>query len=179
MDHIGNALAMAEAAAADPSKAPDHVRRIANALRMAKDDTADALGPLGQGTHIIDVDSITSIAATGAEVGPFRWDWPGGAGDVLGFFMGTLDGDPKTLSSIKVRISIEGEREVVSNGGGVGYAALIAFRGGLSGDDVPWAKLRKFTVTSGTRWALYFKNFGPNPVTPFVHILYRASRSAG
>jgi len=179
MDHIGNALALADAAAADPQKAPEHAARIARALRMAQDETGDALGSLGAGTHIIDVDSISSIPTGGAETGPFRWDWPSGTGDVLGFFAGTLDGDPKTLSSVKVRISIEGEREVISNGGGVGYAPLILFRGGLQGDDAPWAKLRRFRVVSGTRWALYFKNFGAAAVTPFFEIMYRAARSSG
>ena len=122
-------------------------------------------------TQIVDVPEAYSAALTaGSTTSLIRVGWPSERGIVLAAFGGTVDGAEASLSSIGVRIKIDGNTDIFCTESGEAYVRLIA----LAGRNREWLPLANYRVSSNTPWFVQFKNFhASTSFTPFLHFQYR------
>jgi hypothetical protein len=109
--------------------------------------------------------------APGNDRGPLKVDWPGGAGICAGLFAGTLDGADASLSMVSVRIAINGDEDLFTDGTNPEFVPLVA----LHPRDHRWFRLER-AVTAQERWMVTFRHEGPAgapPITPFLVFAYQ------
>jgi hypothetical protein len=107
----------------------------------------------------------------GQELGPLKVDWPGGHGLCGGLFAGTIDGNDESLSTLSVRIAINGDEDLFFDGTNPEFVPLVA----LHPRDHRWFRLER-AVSSQERWMVTFRHEGPAgapPLSPFLLFAYQ------
>jgi hypothetical protein len=82
-------------------------------------------------------------------------------------FAGTLDGNPSSLSSVSVRIAINGSDDLFTTGLSPAFVPLVAFQAANHN----WFRLKDYRVSPAQKWTVYFQYEGPAgpvPITPFL-----------
>ena len=124
---------------------------------------------------IVVVPGFSSIAAPGAgavtEGDKVNIEWPGGRGQVVSIFAGTLDGADATLDKVGLRLSVNGEHELMTDSTKYAFARLKGIQSRTSSN---WLRLRDTTVTSSQKWVAQFANFdvGGAAYTPYLMFGY-------
>jgi hypothetical protein len=178
MSSLEEALRLAQEAELDPVAAVQHIGEIARGLRSAVRGggpggaspvqhvatIAPSIPTLGV-THIVRVDSVPALNP-GDTTRALKIDWPAGRGVVRSLYAGVVGGDPALLSSVSLRVSINGSEELVTTGEAEAYVPLVA----LQPQNHNWMRLADFDVSAQQRWTCFFRNeatTGP-AVVPFL-----------
>jgi hypothetical protein len=179
---IDRALRMVEQGARDPLRAVkmgDELTRVLHELRDASEHEREsgAGGPLERGfdfplaalgaTHIIRVTAIDPAGiAAGATTQTLKIEWPGGRGVIRSIYAGTSDGLVASLSSISLRVTVNGTDDLFTDGESPAFVPLVAFQS----QNHNWFRLRDYEVTAQQRWTVQLRNentAGAN-ILPFV-----------
>jgi hypothetical protein len=194
MELLDEALRLAEQAERDPVRAVQNAEKLRGLLARARTerpppppahaagggaDLARTLARLEQviemaarplsvlgATHIVRVDDVPALSA-GQRTPALKIDWPGGEGIARAIFAGTTDGNPASLSSVSVRIAINGSDDLFTTGEAPAFVPLVAFQAANHN----WFRLKDYHVSPAQKWTVYFQFEGPAtpiPVTPFL-----------
>jgi hypothetical protein len=153
-----------EGASAAPGDAAG-LAHVLDRIERVLEAAARPLAALGA-THIVRVEDVPTLAP-GQATGALKIEWPGGDGVARSLFAGTLDGARASLSSISVRIAINGSEDLFTTGQAPAFVPLVAFQAG----NLNWFRLKDYAVSPAQKWTVYFQNegrAGGDPVTPFL-----------
>jgi hypothetical protein len=199
MSALDVAVQLAERGARDPVAAVQNQAKLAQLLKRAKNERGPAAGDVAaaeavearlatlleralggarsgapmpelRADKIVRLPGVRPVPA-GQELGPFKVDWPGGLGACGGLFAGTLDGDDRSLSSLSVRIAINGDEDLFTDGTNPEFVPLVA----LHPRDHRWFRLER-AVSSQERWMVTFRHEGPAgapALSPFLLFAYQ------
>jgi hypothetical protein len=177
---IDRALRMVEQGARDPLRAVrmgDELTRVLHELREESEREPVGGGPLERGfdfpiaalgaTHIIRVTAIDPTGIAAATTTPtLKVEWPGGRGVIRSIYAGTSDGLVASLSSISLRVTVNGTDDLFTDGEDPAFVPLVAFQS----QNHNWFRLRDYEVTAQQRWTVQLRNenaAGAN-IVPFV-----------
>ena len=177
---IDRALRMVEQGARDPLRAVkmgDELTRVLHELREESEREPVGGGPLERGfdfpiaalgaTHIIRVTAIDPTGIGAATTTPtLKVEWPGGRGVIRSIYAGTSDGLVASLSSISLRVTVNGTDDLFTDGEDPAFVPLVAFQS----QNHNWFRLRDYEVTAQQRWTVQLRNenaAGAN-IVPFV-----------
>ena len=177
---IDRALRMVEQGARDPLRAVrmgDELTRVLHELREESEHEPVGGGPLERGfdfpiaalgaTHIIRVTAIDPTGIAAATTTPtLKVEWPGGRGVIRSIYAGTSDGLVASLSSISLRVTVNGTDDLFTDGEDPAFVPLVAFQS----QNHNWFRLRDYEVTAQQRWTVQLRNenaAGAN-IVPFV-----------
>ena len=177
---IDRALRMVEQGARDPLRAVkmgDELTRVLHELRDESEKEPIGGGPLERGfdfplaalgsTHIIRVTAIDPAGIAAATTTPtLKVEWPGGRGVIRSIYAGTADGLVASLSSISLRVTVNGTDDLFTDGEDPAFVPLVAFQS----QNHNWFRLRDYEVTAQQRWTVQLRNENPagGNIIPFV-----------
>jgi hypothetical protein len=117
------------------------------------------------------VASNNGAVAPGTNRNGIKVEWPGGVGLCTGIFAGVVDGQDASLSAVAVRITIDGDKDLFSDGQNPAYVPLVA----LHARDNRWFRLER-EVNGSERWMVSFTHQGAPgaaAVQPFLVFAYQ------
>jgi hypothetical protein len=186
---IDQALTLVEEGARDPLRAVKgggQLRRVLHELRTEADRPPEVARGVTHGdhhrhhergfdfpiaalgcTHIIRVTAIDPAGiAAGAETPTLKVEWPGGRGLVRSIYAGTTDGDVASLSSVSLRVTVNGTDDLFTDGEEPAFVPLVTFQA----QNHNWFRLRDYEVTAQQRWTVQLRNeaTGGGSIVPFV-----------
>ena len=187
---VDRALRVVDKGARDPLHAVrmgDELARILHQVRdQAERNPARAASGAERGfdfpiaalgaTHIVRValNDPTGIAP-GGTTGVLKVEWPGGSGVVRSIYAGTTDGQVASLSSVSLRVTVNGTDDLFTDGENPAFVPLVAFQS----QNHNWFRIRDYEVTSQQRWTVELRNentAGANLI-PFVLFGYARTHS--
>jgi hypothetical protein len=185
---IDRALRLVDQGARDPLKAVKMGDELARVLHQIRDDAERDPGkaaPRERGfdfpiaalgaSHIIRVTAIDHAGLPAGTTTPtLKVEWPGGRGVIRSIYAGTADGLLTSLSTVSLRVTINGTDDLFTDGEDPAFVPLVAFQS----QNHNWFRLRDYEVTAQQRWTVQLRNenaAGPNLI-PFV--LFGYARTA-
>jgi len=181
---LRQAIHLAEKSARDPIHAVKHGGKLMDVLHELNEHEREPAGgdhqiPHGPErgfdfplaalgcTHIIRVTAIdpTGIAAA-ASTPTLKVEWPGGLGVVRSLYAGTTDGLVASLSSVSLRVTVNGTDDLFTDGEDPAFVPLVTFQA----QNHNWFRLQDRRVTAQQRWTVQLRNentAGGN-IVPFV-----------
>ena len=185
---IDRALRMVEQGARDPLRAVkmgDELTRVLHELRDESEKEPIGGGPRERGfdfplaalgaTHIIRVTAIDPAGiAAGATTPTLKVEWPGGSGVIRSIYAGTSDGLVASLSSISLRVTVNGTDDLFTDGEDPAFVPLVAFQS----QNHNWFRLRDYEVTAQQRWTVQLRNENPAGANIIPFVLFGYARTS-
>jgi hypothetical protein len=186
---IDRALRLVEQGARDPLRAVKMGDELGHVLHDLREEAAHAPhpeGPRERGfdfpiaalgvTHIIRVTAIDPKGiAFGTTTPTIKVEWPGGRGAVRSIYAGTTDGAVASLSSVSLRITVNGTDDLFTDGEDPAFVPLVAFQS----QNHNWFRLRDYEVTAQQRWTVQLRNEAPSGADLVPFVLFGYARLSG
>ena len=126
-------------------------------------------------THIIRVTALDPAGiAFGATTNTIKVEWPGGRGVVRSIYAGTTDGLVASLSSLSLRVTVNGTDDLFTDGEDPAFVPLVTFQA----QNHNWFRLRDYEVTAQQRWTVQLRNENPAGANIIPFVLFGYARTS-